>query len=68
MGGLVGTLLAQTGWRFLDWVWQYSLMSHKQSILVQFYPSSLSDFRRKSFVFNNGTFEGKKLCPLKSNT
>ena len=30
--------------------------------------SSLSDFRRKSFVFNNGTFEGQKLCPLKSNT
>ena len=30
--------------------------------------SSLSDFRRKSFVFNNGTFEGQKLCPLKSDT
>ena len=30
--------------------------------------SSLSDFRRKSFVFNNGTFEGQKLCHLKSDT
>ena len=30
--------------------------------------SSLSDFRRKSFVFNNGTFEGQNLCPVKSNT
>ncbi len=39
-----------------------------EKLLQYLRASSLSDFRRKSFVFNNGAFEGQKLCPLKSNT